>query len=131
MKVNLREEYGESNKSEKIKKDISNLSLDQYLEIPHELIQHNDKWMFDFINDDVFYQFLLKDGFKDKTFTLEDIDSKYFDFFQNTGDIDFDYEKWKNIIFKFIETIPPLIEQIFEEETKTVKLKLTNEAYKA
>ncbi len=131
LKIDLREEYGKIMQSENEKLDISNLSLDEYLGIPSELIQQNDKWMFDFINDDVFYQFLLKDGFKDKTFTLEDIDSKYFDFFQNKGDIDFDYEKWKNIIFKFMETTPPLIEQMFEEETKTIKLKLTNEAYKA
>jgi len=31
----------------------------------------------------------------------------------------------------FLEANPPLIEQFFEEETATIKLRLTDEAYKA
>ena len=54
-----------------------------------------------------------------------------FDYFYHTGDMDIDYEKWKEIIFKFLSNDPPLIEQIWDENDGSIKLRLTNEAFKA
>lgn len=121
----------EALKTNSEKRDITNMSFLEYLKIPYELIKDNEKWEFDFIGLDEFYQFLLLEVFKEKAFTFEDIIDLYSDYFYFKGDMDFDNEKWKSIIFKFMEVNPPLIEQFFDEETATIKLKLTDEAYKA
>lgn len=121
----------EVSKKNKEKRDITNMSFAEYLEFPEELQMSHEKWMFDFLDEDEFYQFLLKDGFKDNSFTLGDLETKFHNLFYHGGDMDFDNEKWKQILFKFLEANPPLIEQFFEEETATIKLRLTDEAYKA
>ncbi|WP_037319735.1 restriction endonuclease subunit S [Salegentibacter sp. Hel_I_6] len=114
------------------KVDITKLDLATYLGIPDEITSTQEKWMFDLISLDEFYQFLLKDTFKkEETFTLGDIEEKLHNFFYHGGDMDFPNASWQQIIFKFLEATPPLLEQIFEEETATVKLKLTDETFKA
>lgn len=117
-----------------VKRDIRNISLMDYFEIPIEL--YKDKIAddygpeLDFINDDLFYQFYLKDTFKTEPFTFLDLESKFNSYYIPKGK-DFDPVKWKSIIFKYLEAKKPLIEQSFEEESGTIKLKLTDEAFKA
>jgi type I restriction enzyme S subunit len=114
------------------KVDITNLDLATYLGIPEEITSTQEKWMFDLISLDEFYQFLLKDNFKkEEAFTIQDIEEKLHHFFYHGGDMDFPNTSWQQIIFKFLEAKPPLLEQIFEEETATVKLILTDETFKA
>lgn len=125
------EQYSKSTDLKKEKVDISNMSYAEYLDFPEELQIKYEKWMFDFLGEDEFYQFLLKDKFKDISFTLGELETKLHDFFYHGGDMDFDNEKWKQIIFKFLEANPPLIEQYFDKESATIKLKLTDEAFKA
>lgn len=131
MEQNDLEQYSKSIELRNEKRDITNMTLLEYLEIPYELIENNEKWEFDFIGKDVFYQFLLLEVFKGKAFTFEDIVDLYSDYFYFKGDMDFDNEKWKQIIFKFLEANPPLLEQIFDQDDKIIKLKLTDEAFKA
>lgn len=122
----------EIKKQEGEKVDITNLDLATYLGIPDEIISTQENWMFDLMSLDEFYQFLLKDNFtKEESFTLQDIEEKLHHFFYHGGDTDFPNASWQLIIFKFLEAKPPLLEQIFEEETATVKLKLTDETFKA
>lgn len=122
----------EIKKKEGEKVDITNLDLATFLGIPDEITYTQEKWMFDLMSLDEFYQFLLKDNFtKEESFTLQDIEEKLHLFFYHGGDMDFPNANWQQIIFKFLEAKPPLLKQIFEEETATVKLKLTDETFKA
>jgi len=125
------EQYSKSIDFDKEKVDITNMSFEEYYKIPGEVTFKNEKWITFFLNDDLLYQFLLKDNFKDTSFTLSDIETRLHDFFYHTCDMDFDNERWKQIIFKFLEANPPLIEQIFDQVDKIIKLKLTDEAFKA
>jgi type I restriction enzyme S subunit len=131
MEQNDLEQYSKSIDLKKEKVDITNMSFDEYYEIPGEVTFKNEKWITYFLHDDLLYQFLLKDKFKDISFTLGDIEMQLHDFFYHTCDMDFDNEKWKQVIFKFLETNPPLIEQFFDDKTAIIKLKLTDEAFKA
>lgn len=115
----------------KQKKDITDLSLADFYGIPLNIQARRENIDFDFIGDDIFYQFLLKDHFKNESFTSQDLFEKLHNHFYHNGDMDFDNVKWKNIIFQFLDSKPPLLEQIFDESDNTVKLKLTDEAYKA
>ena len=74
---------------------------------------------------------LIKDTFKDVSFNLIDIETKLHAFFYHGLDMDFDNEQWRAVIFQFMKAEPPLIVQKFEEDSATIKLKLTDEAYKA
>lgn len=125
------EQYSKEINLKKEKVDITNMSFDEYYEIPGEVTFKNEKWITYFLHDDLLYQFLLKDNFKDASFTLGDIETQLHNFFYHTCDMDFDNERWKQIIFKFLEANPPLIEQIFDQDDKIIKLKLTDEAFKA
>ena len=117
-------------KGEKV--DITHLDLATYFGVPDEITSRREKWMFDLISLDEFYQFLLKDTFKkEEAFTLQDIEEKLHHFFYHRGDMDFPNASWQQIIFKFLKAKPPLLKQIFEKETGTVKLKLTDETFKA
>lgn len=115
----------------KKKRDITDLSLADYYEIPIDIQASRENIEFDFISDDLFYQFLLKDTFKKEPFTSVDIFDKLNNYFYNIGNIDYDNEVWKDILFKFMEAKPPLLKQFFDENDNTVKLKLTDEAFKA
>jgi len=113
------------------KRDITNLSLADFYGIPLDIQAEREKIEFDFIGDDLFYQFLLKDTFSKSSFTMEDIFEKLHNYFYHIGDMDFDYEEWKRIIYTFIDAKPPLLDQFFDETNATIKLKLTDEAFKA
>ena len=115
----------------KNKRDITDLSLADFYGIPIDIQAKRENIEFDFIGDDLFYQFLLKDTFKKEEFTSVDIFAKLNNYFYSIGNIDYDNEAWKDILFKFLETKPPLLVQIFDETDNTVKLKLTDEAFKA
>ncbi|MGB1017780.1 MAG: restriction endonuclease subunit S [Chitinophagales bacterium] len=107
--------------------DITNLSLADYFGIPEEIQNSRENIEMEFISSDLFYQFFLKDTFtKGELFTITEIEDK-FSFNMEKPD----YEDWKDIVFKFIEQEPALIEQEFEPESATLKLKLTDEAFKA
>ncbi len=121
----------EASKNNTDKRDITNMTFAEYVDFPEEYQQKDEKWMFMFLGKDEFYQFLLKDGFKDIPFNLEDLENRFHNFFYHGGDMDFDNEKWRSVIFKFIEANPPLIKQIFDEKSATIKLQLTDEAFKA
>jgi type I restriction enzyme S subunit len=58
---------------------------------------------------------------------LEQYARKYIS--RGTG-FEFTYDNWKTIIFRFIGAKQPIIEQLFDEETKSIKLKLADEAFK-
>lgn len=119
---------------QKGKRDIRNLSLLDYYEVPVELYQDqladDNKPELDFLGYDLFYQFYLKDHFADQSFTFADLQQKFNEYY-STKEQDFDSKKWKIILYKFMEGQKPLVEQIFEEASGTVKLKLTDEAFKA
>lgn len=83
-----------------------------------------------FVNEDSFYQLILTLGFAHRSFTFPELEqyARKSIFLQGTG-TEFTYENWKNTIFRFIGAKQPMIEQFFDEETKTIKLKLTDEAF--
>ena len=109
--------------------DIRNMSIRQYLGLP-EQDEATEGVEFSYMNKDFFYQFILTKGFPKGTFTLPELEQysrKYI--LRGTG-FEFTYENWKTIIFRFIGAKQPIIEQVFDEDDKTIKLKLTDEAFK-
>ncbi|QXP54658.1 restriction endonuclease subunit S [Cellulophaga sp. HaHa_2_95] len=116
------------------KRDITNTTYLDFIGIPTEIQRRNyaDDYSIetDFINEKLFIQFYLKDNFKNKEFTLSDVEISFNSYFIPKGQ-DFDYESWKEFVFDFIEAKPPLLEQLFDRNDNTVKLKLTDEAFKA
>lgn len=109
-------------------KDIRNMSIRQYLRLPDN--EETEGIEFSYMNKDFFYQFILTQGFADRTFTLPELEQyarKYI--LRGTG-FEFTYDNWKTIIFRFIGAKQPIIEQVFDEDDKTIKLKLTDEAFK-
>lgn len=109
--------------------DIRNMSIRQYLRLP-ENDEATEGIEFSHMDKDYFYQFILIKGFENRSFTLEELERysrKYI--LRGTG-FEFTYENWKTIIFRFIGAKQPIIEQFFDEESKTIKLKLTDEAFK-
>lgn len=96
-----------------------------------EIISHEarreDETEFEFSNFDISY---LKEQFDNLPFTFSELQDKI----RNPGfpaDSEHDSEKWRALLFKYLETNKPLIEQTFENETGTIKLQLTDEALKA
>jgi type I restriction enzyme S subunit len=116
------------------KRDIRNLTLLDPLGVPEELyvdkIADDYSPELDFIGDDLFYQFYLKDNFADQAFTFSDLQQKFNSYYIPKGQ-DFEPRRWKSILYKFMEGKKPLVEQIFDEASGTIKLKLTDEAFKA
>lgn len=115
----------------KDKIDITDLSIADFYGVPLDIQAKRENIDFDFVGDDLFYQFLLKDHFKNESFTSQDLLEKLHNQFNHNGNMDFPNDKWKNIIFQFLDAKPPLLEQIYDENDNKVKLKLTDEAYKA
>lgn len=115
----------------KDKVDITNMSFADYVGFPEEFQIRDEKWMALFLGQKEFYQFLLKDNFKDASFNLGDIEMKFHNFFYQYLDMDFEIEPWRSAIFEFMRADPPLIVQKFDTETATIKLQLTDEAYQA
>ncbi|MGB3590309.1 MAG: restriction endonuclease subunit S [Nonlabens sp.] len=113
------------------KVDISNLSLANYLGIPNDIQNERDNIDFDFLGEDIFYQFALKNHFNRRSFDFDEMQKKMHTYFYIFGEVDFPYEKWKEILFKFIDKDIPLVEQFFDETSMKIKLKLTDEAFKA
>jgi type I restriction enzyme S subunit len=119
---------------QKEKRDIRNMYLLDYYGVPFELYQHEiaDDYgpELAFIGDDLFYQFYLKDNFPDRAFTFSDLQQAFNAYYIPKGH-DFEPRTWKSILYKFMEGNKPLVEQIFDEASGTIKLKLTDEAFKA
>ncbi len=111
--------------------NIRNLSFQEYLGIPDDAVSDSDKWIFEFTEMDEFYQFLLKEKFSQQSFQYSDVVESFQNFFVEEGEMDFDHSKWKDILFKYLDAKPPLIEQEFDEKTGTIKIKLTDEAFEA
>ena len=109
--------------------DIRSMTIRQYLGL-RERDEATEGVEFAHMNKDFFYQFILKDGFTDGFLTIQDVEQYARKYILNGTGFEFTYDNWKTIIFRFIEAKQPLIEQIFDGETKTIKLKLTNEAFK-
>ncbi|WP_304063393.1 restriction endonuclease subunit S [Pedobacter glucosidilyticus] len=110
------------------KTDIRNMNIRQYLRLPEN--EETEGIEFSYMNKDFFYQFILTKGFADRTFTLPELEQyarKYI--LRGTG-FEFSYENWKTILFRFIGAKQPIIEQVFDAYDKTIKLKLTDEAFK-
>ena len=116
------------------KRDITNITYLDFIGMPTELQMKNYASDYsietDFVDEKLFAQFYLKDNFRDKLFTIVDVEEKFNRYFIPKGR-DFNYETWKNHIFSFLDAKPPLLEQSFQNKDNTVKLKLTDEAYKA
>ena len=121
-----------ASKKDKQKRDITNVTLADFLDVPKEIQITNTKIDFDLMGDDLFYQFALKDRFKvGEAFTYQELEKRVHNYFYHEGDLDVPYESWKSVIFKFLVQDPPLIEQFFDETDGHLKLKLTDEAFKA
>ena len=118
-------------KEKKEKVDITNMTFADYIGFPEEFQISDEKWMAMFLGQDEFYQFLLKDNFKGISFNLGDVEMRFHNFFYQYLDMDFEIEPWRSAIFEFMKADPPLIIQKFDKETATIKLQLTDEAYKA
>jgi hypothetical protein len=116
------------------KRDIRNLTLLDHLGVPAELyvdkIADDYGPELDFIGFDLFYQFYLKDNFAEQAFTFADLHKKFDNYYIPKGQ-DFEPRTWKSVLYKFMEGNKPLIKQIFDEASGTIKLKLTDEAFKA
>ncbi len=108
--------------------DIRDMSIRQYLRLPDD--EATEGIEFSFMNKDFFYQFILTQGFANRTFTLPELEQYARKYISRGTGFEFTYENWKTIIFRFIGAKQPIIEQLFDEETKTIKLKLTDEAFK-
>lgn len=108
------------------------MTLADYLQIPEEIQMHHQGIELDFINHPLFYQFFLKNHFKDSSFLLEDVEGIFNHIYIPQGH-DYNYETWKEYIFNELKSNHPKIEQFLDEESKVkrIKLKLTDEAYKA
>lgn len=109
--------------------DIRNMSIRQYLGYP-EYDEVTEGIEFSKMDKDYFYQFIITKGFDGRTFTLAELERyarKYI--LRGTG-FEFTYDNWKTIIFRFIGAKQPIIKQVFDESDKSIKLKLTNEAFK-
>lgn len=125
-------EFHSNIKRKKRKKDITDVSLADFLRVPEDIQSSRQKIDFELIFDDLFFQFTLKDTFKKgQSFTFEELEKRLHNYFYYQGDMDFPYEGFKDAVFNFISSQPPLIEQFFDENDAQIKLKLTNEAYKA
>lgn len=117
-------------------KDIRNISIREYLGFSKEAQEENENIEFSYMDKDFFYQFILKDAFPDRTFTLPELEKYARNYFLKGTGFEFTYENWKTIVFRFIGAKQPILEQVLEEYkvgeklTKTIKLKLTNEAFK-
>lgn len=109
--------------------DIRGITIRQYLGYP-EYDEMTEGVEFQHMNKDYFYQFILTKGFVDRTFTLPELEQyarKYI--LRGTG-FEFTYDNWKTILFRFIGAKQPIIEQVFDNDDKSIKLKLTDEAFK-
>jgi type I restriction enzyme S subunit len=115
--------------------DIRGLSIRQYLGYP-EYDDATEGVEFGFMNKDFFYQFILKDGFTDRNFTLAELEKYARKYILRGSGYEFTYENWKYIVFRFLDAKQPILEQILaefmedEKLTKSIKLKLTDEAFK-
>jgi len=115
----------------KDKIDITDLSIADFYGVPLDIQAKRENIDFDFVGDDLFYQFLLKDHFRKEPFTSVILYEKLHNYFYHIDNMDFDNKRIKKIIFDFLDTKPPLLEQFFDDSDKTIKLKLTDEAFKA
>lgn len=119
-------------RKKKRRKDITNISLADFLGVPEEIQRTREKVEFDIGIDNLFFQFKLKDTFKKgQAFTFEELEKRLHNYFYYQGDMDFPYEKFKEAIFSFIDNQPPLVEQFFDDQDAQIKLRLTDEAFKA
>lgn len=108
--------------------DIRNMSIRQYLRLPEN--EETQGVEFHYMDKDFFYQFILTKGFADRMFTLPELERyarKYI--LRGTG-FEFTYDNWKTILFRFIGAKQPIIDQVFDENNKTIQFKLTDEAFK-
>jgi type I restriction enzyme S subunit len=111
-------------------KDIRNISLREYLGLSEEAQEENEGIEFSKMDKDYFYQFILKDAFPNRTFTLTELENYARSYILRGSGFEFTYENWKTIVFRFLGAKQPILEQVFDEETKILKLKLTDEAFK-
>ncbi|MGH1388351.1 restriction endonuclease subunit S [Kordia sp.] len=115
----------------KEKRDITNMTILDYYGVPEELQDIWEKAEFEIADWDIHCQFLLKDTFSDRLFTFQEIIKYIHNYFYLYGNQDFDKEAWKKTVFKFLEAKKPLMKQFFDKTDNKLKLKLTNEAFKA
>lgn len=116
------------------KRDITNITYLDFIGMPTDMQMKDYASDYsietDFVGDELFAQFYLKDNFRKENFVLGDVEAKFNRYFIPKGQ-DFNYESWKEFIFNFMDSKPPIVEQYFDETDNTVKLKLTDEAFKA
>jgi type I restriction enzyme S subunit len=108
--------------------DIRDMSIRQYLGLPDS--EETEGIEFTNMNKDYFYQFIVTKGFPTGFFEIRDLEEYARRYFLKGTGFEFTYENWKTIIFRFIGAKQPIIEQVFDNDDKTVKLKLTDEAFK-
>lgn len=108
--------------------DIHDMSIRQYLGLPDN--EETEGIEFSYMDKDFFYQFIVTKGFPTGFFEIRDLEEYARRYFLKGTGFEFTYESWKTIIFRFIGAKQPIIEQVFDIDNKTVKLKLTDEAFK-
>jgi type I restriction enzyme S subunit len=117
------------------KLDIRQLTIREYLGYP-EVDEATEGIEFACMNKDFFYQFILKDGFENRTFTLTELERYARKYILRGSGYEFTYENWKYIVFRFLDAKQPILEQVLaefmegEKLTKSIKLQLTDEAFK-
>ncbi|GHC65068.1 restriction endonuclease subunit S [Ulvibacter litoralis] len=113
-------------------RDIRDINIRQFLGLLPDVQSEEDEHIeFGFMDKDFFYQFILKDGFSNRTFSLNELEAYARKYILRGSGFEFTYENWKYIIFRFLGAKKPLLNQVFDEKDKTVKLQLTDETYKA
>jgi len=95
-----------------------------------EAQEENENIEFSYMDKDFFYQFILTKGFPTGFFEIRDLEEYARRYFLKGTGFEFTYENWKTIIFRFIRAKQPIIEQVFDDNDKIIKLKLTDEAFK-
>lgn len=114
--------------------DISKMTYLDFIGMPEELQMENYASDYsietDFVEEELFWQFFLKGRYKKEPFDLDQVEADFNQYFIPKGK-DFNYDTWKKHIYKFIEADPPIVDQYFDEKDNTVKLRLTDEAFKA
>ncbi|WP_109299603.1 restriction endonuclease subunit S [Aquimarina sp. AU474] len=119
-------------KREKI--DISKMTYLDFIGMPEEIQMENYASDYsietDFVEEELFWQFFLKGRYKKEPFDLDQVEADFNEYFIPKGK-DFEYEVYKKHLFKFIEVNPPIVDQYFDENDNRIKLRLTDEAFKA
>lgn len=116
---NILDEYLNINLFSRSQFDYRSMSLDEYYGIPDEIIAEYGSIESHEIN----FEFFFKKYFSNQTFTISEVEALYNRVVYDRGDW-FNYEDFKEIVFKGLEGDDAFFKQIFDEKDKCIKLEI-------